>query len=376
MLRFVLQTNETNFATFRSIPAGDPASVTLRRRLISQMWEVGVAACRSATLFIWGNLAALKERLQTRIAGFLAFPLWGEEEAQIGLQGLLRSTSAIFTISVKDNLVDYTGSITGNISGLEMKFRTKLLFVLACLVLLEAAQGMMYFRFVSETRSAAVQLGTNTVMESSAAFGMLDAITELETALTAADNRNSGTASTFAIRTQGEQSNRKFHRYFNEAAGGGWSEMEISIPNRTAALQHQSALLKNIQGIHSAIEHRWQDYTNALTTSPEKARSILDQSLLPILHEQLRPALTDYCRELAHESTLPIQHLVQRTQHAEKIMFLFMGLTLLVFLATGFFLVLFILKPLEDLARATKKAATGNFQGRLQLKLADRKSVV
>ena len=214
-------------------------------------------------------------------------------------------------------------------------------------------------RFVSETSADAARLGTNTVMESAAALGMFGAFMDLETSITAPDHRESGTTGPFAIHAQSGQSFQKFQRSLNEAAGAARSGMTIAAPDRTTDLQNasgpgRSALLKNIGDIHSAMERPWRDYTNALATAPEKAGSIRDQFLLPMLHDRLRPALADYWRDLAGESALAVQPVFRSPPHSQKFMLLLLGLTLLAILAAAVFVTPFILEPAEQPAHATK----------------------
>jgi PAS domain S-box-containing protein len=231
-----------------------------------------------------------------------------------------------------------------------MKIRTKLLLVLASVVLLVAAQEWMNWRFALKTGAKVSQWEKTTVAESSAAMGMFDALSELETSLTAA---NTGTAGTLSIRNQGEQAFLQFHRCVNEAEPG------------------RSAALKNIEVTLGTLERKWQDYTNCLKTSPEQARSLRDHFLLPGLNDQLRPALTHYSRERAAESAQQIQHGIQRFHHAQQIMLALMGVMILSVWGAGGRVAKSILESVKQLTHTAWAVAAGDRQCRRPRQAAD-----
>ncbi len=253
-----------------------------------------------------------------------------------------------------------------------MMIRTKLLLVLASVMLLVAAQGLMDLRYASGTRADVAQLGKVVVSGSAAALGMLDALSELETSVTGADNEPARATDAIHIRNSGEQSLQEFHRYLNDAAAATALGVKIVSSDRTTSRNGfgpgQLATLKNIEVILSTIELKWRDYTNCLEGSPQQARSIRDNSLLPLLNEELRPVLTDYCQNLEHESIYQVQHALQRSQASQQIMLLLAVSLALAVLVAGFFLSRLLLEPVEQLARAAKDVAGGNRQRRLQLK--------
>jgi signal transduction histidine kinase/CheY-like chemotaxis protein len=226
-----------------------------------------------------------------------------------------------------------------------MNVRTKLLLVLASVVLLVAAQEWMNLRFALRTGADVGQLEKNAVAESSAAMGMLDAISELETCLAITDNRESGPAHPLQIRNQGERAFQKFHRSLNDAGPG------------------QPATLKYIEVTLGTIERKWQDYVNCLETSPKQARSIREHYLLPGLNDKLRPALANYCRGWADESTHQIQRELQRSQYPRQIMLVLMVLEVLAVLAAGFLLAKLKQAPVEPPAGT---ATSENRRDRLQ----------
>jgi len=115
-----------------------------------------------------------------------------------------------------------------------MKIRTKLLLVLASVLLLVVALGLMDMRYAAETRTDVGRLEKAVVSASSAALGMLDALSKLETDLAAANNGETGPANALQIRNQGERSFQEFHRHLHEAAVAAGQEMEISLSDRTA----------------------------------------------------------------------------------------------------------------------------------------------
>jgi len=253
-----------------------------------------------------------------------------------------------------------------------MMIRTKLLLVLAGVLLLVVAQGLMNLRYVSGTRTDVGRLGKVVVSGSSAALGMLDALSDLETCMTDADKKEAGLANPLQIRKQGDRSFQGFHRFLNDAARATRAGMEIIASDRTASRNDfgpgQLATLKHIEATLSSIERKWQDYTNSLEASPGRARSIRDNLLLPTLNEDLRPALTDYCQSLEAESIHQVQHMLQRSQRSEQLMLLVAGLVALTVLVAGVFLARLILEPVGKLSRAAREVAAGNLQCRLQLK--------
>ena len=253
-----------------------------------------------------------------------------------------------------------------------MKIRTKVLLIFAGVMLLVLAQGLMDLRWAAGTRADVGHLGTVVVSESSAALGMLDAVSELETCMTAADNKGTGPSDTIQIRNQGERSLQEFRRHLNDAARATRSGMEIPSSHRTTSRNDsglgQLTTLKRIEITLRAIDLKWQDYTNCLETSPGQARSIRDNFLLPVLNDELRPELTGYCQNLEDESIHQVQHVLQRFQHSQQIMLVLVVVMTLAVLVAGFFLAKLILEPVERLARAARDVAAGNRQRRLQLK--------
>jgi PAS domain S-box-containing protein len=260
----------------------------------------------------------------------------------------------------------------GCAAGTKMMIRTKLLLVLASVVLLVVAQGLMDLRYASRTKADVGHLGEIVVSGSSAALGMLDALSELETGLTAADDGDDGPDHIRQIRNQGEQSLQEFHRYLSDAALATHSGMEIISSDRTTPRKDfgpgQLATLKNIEVSLSSIETKWQDYTNCLEKAPGQARAIRDNFLLPALNQDLRPALSDYCQSLEDASMRQVQQMLQRSHHSQEVMLLLAMLAALAVLVAGFFLAKLIWRPVEQLARAARDVAAGNRQCRLQLK--------
>lgn len=249
------------------------------------------------------------------------------------------------------------------------------MLVLTSVLLLVVVQGLMNLRYASGTGADIERLGNIVVSGSSAAHGMLDALSELEACMIAADDGEAGPAKALQIRSQGEQSFQEFHRYLNDAARVARAGLENASPDstvtRTGSKPGQFDALKNIEVTLSAIERKWQDYTNSLATAPGQARSIRDNFLLPVLNEELRPALTDYCQGLEDGSIHQVQHLLQSSGRSQQIM---LGLVLLMALAVvlaGLYLAKLILEPMERLARAARDVAAGNRQSRLQLKSSD-----
>jgi PAS domain S-box-containing protein len=253
-----------------------------------------------------------------------------------------------------------------------MKIRTKLLLVLAGVVLLMAAQEALNLRLASETRADVRRLEQATVAESSAALGMWNALAELEASLTMANNDGSGPANSLPIRNQGGPALQQFRRCLNAAVEAARSGLAITAPRQTTSRNNSGgeppASLKNLESALGAIERQWPDYTNSLETSPGQARSIRDHLLLPGLKEKLRPALTGYCRDWEDESALQIQKGLARSRHSQQIMLGLMVLMMLAVLAAAGFLAQWVLKPVEQLTRAVKAVAAGNRQSRVQLK--------
>ncbi len=253
-----------------------------------------------------------------------------------------------------------------------MTIRTKLLLVLASVGLLVVAQGLMDLRYASGTQTDVNRLGKIVVSGSSAALGMLDALSELETCMTAADNGEPGPENTRRICDQGKRSFLEFHRYLNDAARVTRLGMEMIATNRTASPNQfgpgQLTTLKNIEVTLSTIELKWQDYTNCLESSPGQARAIRDKSLLPALNEALRPALTDYCQSLEGEAIHQVQHVLQRSQHSQQITLQIAVLAALAVVVAGCFLAKLILEPVGQLSRAARQVAAGDLQCRLQIK--------
>jgi PAS domain S-box-containing protein len=253
-----------------------------------------------------------------------------------------------------------------------MKIRTKLILVLAGVLLLVAAQEALNLRLASETRAEVGRLEKTTVAESSAALGMWNALAELETSLVGANNEGAIPANPLPLRNQGGAALQKFHRCWNAATEAARSEMAGASPHQTASRSNpaagQQSSLKNIGAALGAIERQWPDYTHSLETSPEQARSLRNHFLLPELREKLRPALTDYCREGEGAPTLQIQGVLAQSRHSQQIMLGLMALMILAILVAAGFLAHWILKPVEQLAWAAKEVAAGNRQYRVQLK--------
>jgi len=170
-----------------------------------------------------------------------------------------------------------------------MTIRTKLLLALASMVLLVVVQGLLDLRYASETRTDVDQLGKVVVSGSSAALGMMDALSELEVCLTATDNVDAIPVDTLRIRFQGEKSFQEFHRYLNDALQAARSGANISPAGRKIsgadAKPGQLASLKGIEETLSVVQLKWQGFTNSLATSPGQARSIRDHFLLPVLNK-------------------------------------------------------------------------------------------
>jgi len=252
-----------------------------------------------------------------------------------------------------------------------MNIRIKLLLVLASVVLLVVAQGLVDLRYASETKADIDQLGKVVVVGSSAALGMLDVLSELETCMTAAVNGEAGPGDALQIRNQGEHSFLEFHRYLNDAARATRSGMEVFSSEQTAFPNNsglgQLATLKHIEATLGTIERTWQDYVHCLETSPLRARAIRDGSLLPALNEDLRPTLTDYCQSLEAGSIHQAQQVLQRSQRSQQVMLMLAVLVAVAVLVAGFFLARLILEPVGQLARAARDVAAGNRQRRLQL---------
>jgi len=266
------------------------------------------------------------------------------------------------------------GPVSGQPAGPKMKIRTKLLLVLAGVVLLVVAKSLVDLRYASETQANIDKLANVIVSGSSAGHGMLDALSELEACM-AAESDEPGPAHAIQIRDQGEQSFQEFHRYLNDAARITRAGVENLSPDQTAGRKvsgpGQFDALKNIEVTLSTVERKWQDYTNCLATSPAQARSIRDNLLLPMLNEELRPALTDYCQGLEDESIHQVQRVLQNFHHSNQIMLVLALLVALAFLVAGGLLVKLILEPVEQLARAARDVAAGNRQCRLPIKSSD-----
>ncbi len=253
-----------------------------------------------------------------------------------------------------------------------MMIRTKLMLVLAGVVLLVVAQGVVDLRYTSGTTADVNRLGKVVVSGSSAALGMLDALSELEVAMTVSDGEKAGPVDAGQICRQGHLSFQEFHRFLNDAAVASRSGMEIISSDRRASRRDfgpgQLATLKNIEVTLTTLELKWREYTNCLAASPGLARSIRDNFLLPVLNEELRPALTDYCQRLEDESIFQVQHTLQRSQHSQQIMLVLWAVMALAILVAGLLLAKLILKPAERLARTAREVAAGNHQCRLDVK--------
>ena len=203
---------------------------------------------------------------------------------------------------------------------------------------------------------------------------MLDALSELETSVTGADNEPAGTADAIQIRNSGQRSFLEFHQYLNAAAATTALGAKIVSSDQTASRNGfgpgELATLKNIEVTLSTFELKWQVYTNCLETSPREARSIRDNFLLPILNEELRPLLTDYCQGLEHESMYQVQHALQKSQSSQQMTLLLTISLALAVLVAGVFLSRLLLEPVSQLSRAAQDVAAGNRQRRLQIKSA------